>query len=89
MSTEGITTTQTVKAAKEPCCNRGYPHVHHVPKKPPVNAAGDVDLYDASNQPVWDPISDTISITPSDPTEHVEIPDFVEAVETETTEEEE
>ena len=80
--TTGITSTQSIKgAAPEPCCARQGPHVHYVPRKPPVNAAGDVDLFDASNQPSMD-IGEG-SMSPGvvhDRTEHEEIviPDFIE-----------
>ena len=102
--TTGITTTQNVVGdAPEPCCARQGPHVHYVPRKPPVNAAGDVDVFDGSNQPSMDIGEGTMSpgVT-HDRTVHeeIEIPDFVaeeeeaevieeETEETETTEEEE
>ena len=102
--TTGITSTQSIKAPPvDVCCNRQGPHVHYVPRKPPVNAAGDVDVFDGSNQPSMDIGEGTMSpgVT-HDRTVHeeIEIPDFVaeeeeaeviveETEETETTEEEE
>ena len=98
--TTGITSTQSIKAPPvDVCCNRQGPHVHYVPRKPPVNAAGDVDVFDGSNQPSMDIAQG--SMTPGvvhDQTVHEEIviPDFVaeeeeavvieEVLETETEE---
>ena len=78
--TTGITSTQTINAAEpEKCCTREGPHVHYVPRKPPVNAAGDVDVFDASNQPSMDIDQGTMEPgVAHDATEHIDIPDFIQ-----------
>jgi len=86
--TEGITTTQNihvpVSGQTRGCCTRQAAHVHYVPKKPPVNAAGDVDVFDASNQPGMDLETGLLDAAVEQvPTVHeeIEIPDFVEGAE--------
>ena len=83
MSSEGITTSGDLhlQTGSEPssggkiveCCNRQGPHVHYVPKKPVVNAAGDVDSFDASNQPNWNQLDDKMESAPFEDEEFNEV----------------
>ena len=87
--TTGITSTKSIAVEVEPCCTRQGPHVHYVPRKPPVNAAGDVDVFDASNQPTMDVYDGSMSAgVEHDATEHEEIVEEEEVI-TETQEIEE